>query len=58
MTMLIHLQKCCHPNHCELGPSSKRVLSMKDTSGDSALKGGIPVISSNKIIPTDHQSAA
>lgn len=56
--MLIHLQKCCHPNHCELGPSSKRVLSMKDTSGDSALKGGIPVISSNKIIPTDHQSAA
>lgn len=30
----------------------------EDTSGDSAVKGGIPVINSNKIIPTDHQSAA
>lgn len=29
-----------------------------DTSGSWAVKGGMPVISSNKIIPTDHQSAA
>lgn len=27
------------------------------TCGCSALKGGIPTISSNKITPTDHQSA-
>jgi hypothetical protein len=33
-------------------------IKYKHTSGRSAVKGGIPVINSNKIIPTDHQSAA
>jgi hypothetical protein len=31
--------------------------SREITWGCSALKGGIPIISSNKITPTDHQSA-
>ena len=33
------------------------ILYIKSTWGCSALKGGIPTISSNKITPTDHQSA-
>ena len=31
---------------------------MNTTSGSSAVNGGNPVMSSNSIIPTDHQSAA
>jgi hypothetical protein len=42
-----------------LGLKIQRVnLNTKNTSGRSAVKGGIPVINSNKMIPTDHQSAA
>lgn len=36
----------------------QKKVSREMTSGERALKGGIPVINSNKMIPTDHQSAA
>lgn len=41
-----------------LGLKNRVNLNIKNTSGRSAVKGGIPVINSNKMIPTDHQSAA
>lgn len=36
----------------------KNVERAYSTSGREAVKGGIPVINSKRIIPTDHQSAA